>query len=360
MNHLTLAVAGGGKTQSIIDSCTTLSDRELTRTLALTYTRTGQRELTTRLRLGLQPRPTPKVTGWYSFLLSHIVRPYLPRRLAGERVRGFNFHGDPGRYASGRARFLDDGGRAYRRHLAKLAVEVMEVSGGGPVDRLVRMYDHIYIDEVQDLVGWDLEVLDALLECDAAVHAVGDIRQSLLETNPQDAKNKQYRGLQMADWFRSRDGLPEHQSVTHRSNQAIATFADSIFGPEHGFPPTRSSQKQTTGHDGVFAVLAEHLDVYVDTYQCQCLRHSRASAKGVALAFRNFGEVKGLTFPRVLIYPTTPITKFLTGSQSLDGRSACGFYVALTRAKYSVAIVLSERDVTRTSLPVWRPSAGEV
>jgi DNA helicase-2/ATP-dependent DNA helicase PcrA len=54
----------------------------------------------------------------------------------------------------------------------------------------------------------------------------------------------------------------------------------------------------------------------------------------------NFGESKGLTFERVLIYPHGPARSWL----ALDvishvEKSATKMYVAITRAKYSVAFV---------------------
>lgn len=54
-----------------------------------------------------------------------------------------------------------------------------------------------------------------------------------------------------------------------------------------------------------------------------------------------FGESKGLTFDRVLIYQTTPMVQWIFDRRKeLKNQSRSKFYVAVTRAKYSVAIVL--------------------
>ncbi|MNE65435.1 hypothetical protein D3C80_1609140 [compost metagenome] len=54
----------------------------------------------------------------------------------------------------------------------------------------------------------------------------------------------------------------------------------------------------------------------------------------------NFGEAKGLSFDRVLIYPTKPFTDWLLDNNfDLPPTSRSKLYVALTRAKYSVGIV---------------------
>jgi len=122
--------------------------------------------------------------GWFRFLMTHWVRPYLPLRFAEQRLRGLNFEGDPGMYAKGQGRFLDGEARAYRLHLAQLALEVSAASSGAVIDRLTRIYDEIHIDEVQDLNGYDLEILKALLGSPIDLSLVGDVRQALLFHQP--------------------------------------------------------------------------------------------------------------------------------------------------------------------------------
>src|SRR5674476_154508 len=95
MNKVTLAVAGSRKTQSIVDACT---DGPTTRRrLALTYTLTGQAELTSRLQAASQPGSMTEVMGWYAFLMRHWVRPFLPLHFPNRRLRGLNFDGEPAR-----------------------------------------------------------------------------------------------------------------------------------------------------------------------------------------------------------------------------------------------------------------------
>jgi DNA helicase II / ATP-dependent DNA helicase PcrA len=61
----------------------------------------------------------------------------------------------------------------------------------------------------------------------------------------------------------------------------------------------------------------------------------------------NFGESKGLSFDRVLIYPTKPIFYWLNNNNSdLAPTSRSKFYVALTRARFSVGIVYDYNDKT--------------
>lgn len=83
-NHLTLAVAGGRKTQGLVDHCKGLpSDR---RVLVVTYTQTNQQELSHRLRAQAGDLHNIEVLGWYTFLLRHFAKPFLPVKFPGERV----------------------------------------------------------------------------------------------------------------------------------------------------------------------------------------------------------------------------------------------------------------------------------
>lgn len=364
MIRLTLAVAGGRKTQSIVDRC--VAEPAGRRVLVLTFTLANQQEVAGRLAAHAPLAASVEVSGWFSFLLRHWVRPYLPLRFTGRRLAGLNFDGDPGRYVTGPPRFLDAEDRAYRRHLSKLAVDVSSASGTAVLDRLSRVYDAIYIDEVQDLNGYDLDVLGALMAALTDLQMVGDLRQAVLQTNIQDPRHKQYRGIAIKRWFddceRRGDLEIEHSSTTWRSNQTIASFADSIFDASWGFSATVSESTSDTGHDGVFAVATEDAAAYTDAFAPLCLRHSAASAKHLDLQFTTFRMSKGIGVDRVLIAPTGGQLAFLSRGAKLDDTPCCSLYVAVTRARHSVAFVADDPVALR--LPVWsasqesQPSSG--
>lgn len=357
MNRVTLAVAGSRKTQSIVDACANGAPE--VRRLALTFTRTGQSELAERLQRACSPGAVPEVMGWYSFLLQHVIRPYLPLKFPGQRLLGLNFDGVPvnGRFASGVSRFFDPSGRAYRLHLSKLAQDVSQASGGAVIDRLSHIYKEIYIDEVQDLTGCDLHIVKQIMDSASIdVHMVGDVRQSVFDTNPQDPNLRQYRGVNMLKWFALHEQAGilavEHNNETWRANQEIADFSDTLFSTKFAFTATVSKQFETTGHDGVFAITAADVPEYVGAFHPQPLRESVVTASDIDLPFRNFGQVKGLTFDRVLVYPTKAIAKFLTNGSELAPKTACGLYVAVTRARHSVAFVVPSPSAT--ALTPWR------
>jgi DNA helicase II / ATP-dependent DNA helicase PcrA len=360
VNKLTLAVAGGRKTQSIVDRCVAAPRGR--RILVLTYTQTNQRELAGRLAQHQPIEAEVEVQGWFSFLLGHWVRPYLPMKLPGQRLRGFIFDDDkPGRYAKGIARFLDSDGRAYKRHLSQLAVGVNTASAEAVIDRLSRIYHEIYVDEVQDLNGYDLNVLLTLMRSSIDLYLVGDVRQALIQTNVHEPMNHKYKGADIKKWFDAQKEAGyltiDHQADTWRSNQVIADFADSIFGSSWGFAKTISKNTDITGHDGVFAIATGDVDAYIARYAPLCLRHNVRSARGLQqLEFTNIPMAKGLGVDRVLIGPTKGMIDFLRKGSVLEQKAACTLYVAVTRARASVVFVSD--DPCRLKLQVWTPEAA--
>lgn len=352
MSRAILAVAGGRKTQTIVDECQSCPEGR--RILVIGYTTASQDELTTRIRaVGVHGRHV-EVMGWFTFLLQHIVRPYLPLLYDGRKLSGLNFDGDPGRYAKGPGRFLDADNRAYKLHLAKLAHDVSSASNGGAIDRLENIYDEIYIDEVQDLGGWDLDVVETLLKSKLTVTMVGDMRQALLSTNIRDPKNAKYRREGLFAWFQlmeQRELLEITQEpTTYRSNQVIATFSDSIFDPTLGYARTVSASRESHPHTGLFTVRESDAIEYAERHGSLCLRHNKAVAKHLDLPFVTFGVAKGRTVDHVLIYPTAKVRDFLTRGVRLEGLAACALYIGVTRAKHSVAFVT---DVQLPNFTAW-------
>lgn len=354
-NYLTLAVAGSRKTQGIVEHCALLPhDR---RALVVTYTQNNQAELRDRLSTYAGNHPGIQVMGWFTFLLRDFARPFLPFRLTGQRVRGFNFDGRPHRMATGKRRFLDSNGAVYACELGRLAHELVDASNGALVHRLECIYDEILIDEIQDLSSHDWEIIDVLLNSSLHVRMVGDIRQSVLATNPRSAKNKKYAYAEAINWFRERESLGVleiiENNTTWRCHHDIAAFSDTIFDSSWSFPQTESRNETITGHDGVFLVSHEHIDEYIAHFHPQCLHDSAKSGKAFHLDYLNFGIAKGAAYERVLIVPTNNIVKFIQSGIQLEPKPAARFYVAVTRAKQSVAIAVQEPGISK--LPFWKP-----
>ncbi|MEN5250905.1 UvrD-helicase domain-containing protein [Alcaligenes aquatilis] len=354
-NSVTLAVAGSRKTQGIVDYCAELPTTR--RALIVTFTQKNQSELKHRLAQHAGNHLGIEVAGWYTLLLRHFCKPFLPFKFPSRRILGFNFDGRPGRYASGLRRFLDSNDHVYACELARLATELIADTQGALTQRLTAIYDEILIDEIQDLAGYDWDILDALLDTSIRVSMVGDIRQSVLSTNPRGQRNRGYAYTEAIHWFRSRQeqgrlSLTE-RTTTWRCRQEIASFSDSIFNANWEFPPTHSENTEKTDHDGVFLVHPSHVPAYIERFSPQSLRSTASSGRRFNLDFLNFNVAKGATYQRVLIIPTAPIENFIRRGISLEPRAAASFYVAVTRASQSVGIVLE--DPGNSTLQYWIP-----
>jgi DNA helicase-2/ATP-dependent DNA helicase PcrA len=205
---LLLASAGAGKSERIAREAVTRAAHG-GRVLLLTYTINNQFELVRAIcRINKVQPQNVVVKGWFSFLLEDMIRPYQ-RCILDERVMGLVFdsrnpHLVDGKtfYIKGRTEKIADhwnsrhyvtsDNDAHTYYLAKLAARVHEQSGGKPARRLAEIYDAVFIDEIQDLVGWDFSVVRAMLETKIAeFDCVGDFRQSIYETSEiKEAANK--------------------------------------------------------------------------------------------------------------------------------------------------------------------------
>lgn len=82
----------------------------------------------------------------------------------------------------------------------------------------------------------------------------------------------------------------------------------------------------------------------ISIYQPVQLRDTRRTSVNSMYSAMNLGESKGLTFERVLIYPTSKMLDWiLDHNKKMKPQSKSKFYVGVTRAKHSVAIVFDNK-----------------
>lgn len=348
MNDAVVAVAGWGKTEELASAVA--REPHPDRVLVLTYTETNQREDTLRIfQKTAGAKRHASIMGWKAFQLRDIVRPYLPLLYPDVRLRGLsNRDVDLNKRPSGSARYLTEDGDAYPSLLGKLSLGVIDASKGAAIRRIEHLYDSIYIDEAQDLRGNDLCVLERLLKSNISVHVFLDPRQSTLSTAEKDQKyKKNYPNAEVIKLYREweRKGLLDirYENETHRSIAPIAALSDIIVGDELGFGPTVSAVEPRDRHNGIYIIDKTDLDRYVSEYGATLLALQESTEYGASDSM-NFGESKGMTRDDIVIVTTAPIEKFLTTGAALKPVSACKFYVAVTRARYSVALAVDKPD----------------
>lgn len=275
-------------------------------------------------------------------MLDEFVRPYQNVVCDVGRIDGLAFvNGRSVLFvgeAEGRRHFMDRSLNIYSDKISKYGVRCNEQSGGAVVRRLQRMYDRIYVDEVQDLAAWDLDILELLFESLIDVELVGDYRQSTYRTNDA-AKYRQYAGQNIIRRFREWEaaGVVTLEGMNHsyRCSQGICDFADRIFVDANS---TESRNTIDTGHNGVFVVSPGLVAEYYSRFSPVVLRYDRRHACDGYPA-RNMKATKGLTFDRVLIYPHGPLRRLIATGNFTQLNDPATLYVAATRARYSVAFV---------------------
>ena len=336
-----LAAAGSRKTECVVEAALASADG---RALITTYTDENQRHILRRIeqKVGVVPKHIT-IMGWFSFLITQCIKPYQ-RALTGRpfMLGGLNFEGRRNRFTkkTDLRYFVDGNADLYRDGVSDFAMQLNAKTNGAVVERLERIYSHLFVDEVQDLVGYDLDVLDLLLSSRINLMVVGDPRQHTFATN-LGLRNKRYRGAGLVQWFSEREGqcTLETRNCSFRCNQAICDFADRIF-PD--LPPTESRDVPASGHDGVFTVPASLLGDYLrDHGPVTALRYDK-NADTLGLPATNIGVAKGSTHDRVIIFPTKPMLAYLADGDASVLKAREKLYVAVTRARFSVAFVVPD------------------
>ncbi|MBK6484303.1 MAG: hypothetical protein IPG01_14510 [Chitinophagaceae bacterium] len=117
------------------------------------------------------------VQTWFSFLLQHGVRPFqgelFEKEITGlilvNSQSGLKYitKGIPVYFSEEKEfehHYFSKDTKIFSDKISKFVFRCNEISKGLVIDRLSRIYSHIFIDEVQDLAGYDLELLKLLFK----------------------------------------------------------------------------------------------------------------------------------------------------------------------------------------------------
>ncbi len=387
-NELWIAGAGSGKTHKIItDAIEVIKNGG--RVLVVTYTTNNQAELRARfVELYGASSEHFVVKGLFSFYLEDMVRPYqsevFPDRITSISFTENNPHLRPGTtyYIKGRAEKLEDGTinplhyltpcktKAYSGLLAKLATQIAKQSNDAPAKRLKEIYQRVFFDEVQDLVGWDYDVIKSLNKVMVnSLCCVGDFRQTIYTTTfghkvPQTSQEK-------VDYFVNKMKFARHSMPNNRRCvQEICDLSDTIHTDiyDKTISGVEEVPDEIAHHCGVFIVKQSQVKLYLAAFQPQVLRwSSNIGSRDLphSLICYTFGSCKGLGFDRVLVIPPEKHLKFIGGDLKVFEKerteeSRNKLYVAVTRARYSLAFLVEDKLVNDLPYPVWDGVAAQM
>lgn len=355
MNKVIIASAGAGKSTFLVNEAlkTATSGKRI---LITTFTEACRDEINVKIikENGCVP-PNLYVITWFSFLIKHWIKPYQgclfdyevkgmllcssksgvkPYKVAGRTI----YWGEK----DFRQHYFSSDFKLYSDKMAKLSLRCDEKSSGKVITRLASCFDEIYVDEVQDLAGYDLEILQTLFRSPIKITLVGDPRQATYSTVNTE-KNAKYKKAAIVNFFDDKAAgvivddkmLNENFRCFHEIND----FANKLY-PD--FAPSVSNVREISGHDGVFLLPAKLLSHYLEKYTPVQLRWDKRRNVDERYPVFTFGTSKGLTFERVIVFPTEPMLKwFENNNAALTNDSRAKLYVGLTRPVKSVAIVFN-------------------
>jgi DNA helicase II / ATP-dependent DNA helicase PcrA len=343
-NIVVLACAGSGKTWGICNDSLSYkaSSKKM---LMVSYTNKGvysiKKEYAKQNR-GILNNDIVVCT-WYQFLLRDLIKPYQ-RSFLNEisQIRSYDFSNIYQRDYSiknSRRYFLTNHNDIKPNHASEFVLLLNNLSEGAILRRLEEIYSCIYIDELQDLVGKDIDLLNLLFLSSIRIYCVGDYKQSTLKTHNPNS-NKKKGGMYVFSYLET---IKESHNIeiiknnnSRRFIEDIAQFANLFYSED----PIVSVIEANEPAMGVFQILEGDVHDYIQLFTPNILKYD---SKTFTLGYRalNFGVSKGMTMDRVLIFPNGPLNKFLL-NPSIRISAPDKYYVGVTRAKYSLAFVVKK------------------
>jgi len=374
-NKIIVASAGSRKTTYIVKEALSNPNDNI---LILTYTIDNINQIRNYIIRENGFIPTNiTILSWFSFLLQECVRPYQNFVYSDTRIETVFFPTDIGKFKASRrfinktnvkSYFLVNGKYIINEHISEFSCLCNDKSNGKVIERLEEIYSKIFIDEVQDISGYDFDIVELLLKSKIQCNFVGDCRQATYFTTCSP-KYKKYKGKNIInlfhDWQSNGLCLVEEKNGCYRSNQIICNFADGFY--PH-LTKTKSFNIETTGHDGLFTINEDQVFDYFEEFKPTVLRWDKTTYS-FGLEAKNFGTTKGQTFDRVLIFPTEGFKKYLNDGiltkvvrkknkntqvikeEIKDSFHLAKFYVATTRARHSVAFVFNGKSIFDELVP---------
>lgn len=346
-NSMIIACAGSGKTWELCNKA--ISDISSDKMkLLITYTNKGAESLIFEYKKqnnGVLDKNV-RIMTWYQFLLREMIKPY--QSIYTNKIGGINSIDFSTQYGVDYSKkvnknyYLNSNNDVKVNRVSEFALFINVLTSNNVIKRLELAYNSIFIDEVQDMVGKDVELIEELFKSNLKVWCVGDPKQSTLKTH-NNKSNKDRSGRNLFDYFESKkDELClniKYNNKTKRFGYDIASFCNLVFSNN----PIESISSWNEVDEGVYIISIKDLDNYAKCYNPVVLRDDKRTETFGHQAM-NFGVCKGLTLNRVLIFPNGPIKKFLKDPIRNSFSSPTDYFVAFSRARFSLVFVLDELD----------------
>lgn len=387
-NQVVFAAAGNGKTYSLCTNAKNAKNKSEKYILMISYTNEGIHSLKCEYKKQNNGILDDRVVfkSWYSFLLSEFIKPYqctLKLKVKSYKVEhpvtipenyissiAFYDQNPPAKWfnKSHVQYFINKNRDVIPDRTSHLAHMCNEHSHGKSISRLEDIYSHIFIDELQDYAGWDLEIIRLLFNSKISVSCVGDYKQATYRTN-NSPKNCQYRDEKVRCFFEELEKKKlcacSWSNTTRRFNDSICKFVNTIYDDStSNIMPNPLIEKRTNpDHIGVYLIDNRYLQEYCDYYHPVILRYD----KRAKISFDhhcdifNYGGSKGATFDRVVIIPVNTVLSFLKKQLKIEAnQTRAKFYVASTRARHSIVFAIDFPEENKLFKPCELAINGKV
>lgn len=279
MNKIYIAAAGAGKTTLIVNDALNNKNKKI---LITTYTNANCDSIKSKILEinGFIPKNIEILT-WFSFLLKHGLRPYQDI-MFNERIEGIvPINGNNKMYIKKNMLeyYINQENKIYTNKLSEAIIYMEDKDSGYIFKRISRIYNLIYIDEVQDLAGYDLEILKYLMKENINLIMACDYRQATYSTH-NSKKYSQYKNGKIIEFFKiecSNLNVEIDDSTlncSYRCNQTICNFASKIANDNLKIK-SKSKHKLNNTHEGIYLVPENKSKLYLEKYKTVQLRHNK-------------------------------------------------------------------------------------
>lgn len=328
--RITVAVAGSGKTTRIVRDIDPVN-----RTLILTYTTTNIANIRQKVSDRFDGIPANvKIQTLTSFLYASCFRPYM-HDITKETGTSFKTPPRRGTNHHQLAYYLTPSRKVYTcRMLLALQTFGFEERLSR---RIERFFDHVMIDEVQDLAGRDFDFLSILARSSVKVDLVGDFYQHTYDSSRDGPYNQSLhedynayirRILKMGYVFH-----PEQLTKSYRCSPSVCDFVSNQLGIQiTSHQSEQTDVKLVASADEAHQIMADDSIVklfYQQHYAYNCFS-------------KNWGESKGED-----CYGDVCVVLNGSSSEAYASNNLAGLppstrnklYVAITRAKRHVYLM---------------------
>ncbi len=369
-NKCYIACAGAGKTTLLVnEACAranSLSER-YKQVCIITFTAENQENVRQRLK-NTHNRETVTVYGWFEFLLKCIARPFktdIISSLLNTNLR-LNYVTEPSgkiynkkqkrwvcTYAKNdiKSKFLTKNeSKIHSDKLSEFCYECYKINNKLLITHLENIFDSIYIDEAQDMIGYDLEIIKILVKSKIHIVLAGDPRQHTYDTH---ISNKHFAYKGHIELF-CKDKINTHKktyievdretlSSSWRCPPTICEIANSV-SPSF---PAMTYKGDAQIQEQFYLVKESDSAKFLSVNNFIVLVWDKTSHMATLNSCYNMGEVKGLEFNDVLVCPTKTMIEWMIKGKSLAPITEAKFYVAITRAKRTLAILVPDNFSTK-------------